>query len=134
MLGCIPVTLVITIGALNGSQKLRGLCKPHLQMSKRKPGTLVSGAAIAKRRQRLKWANTCRKSGFTPDYTAWTFHGESAQRDRAEVDHRRTDKHGTRMENMVQDYDDARDSDKEMEEYRQGTFWYIVRHRWEVKG
>ena len=48
------------------------------------------------------------KSGFTPDYTVWTFHGESAQRDRAEVDHRRTDEHGTGMENMVQGYDDAR--------------------------
>ena len=56
------------------------------------------------------------KSGFTPDYTVWTFHGESAQRDRAEVDRRRTDEHGTGMENMVQDYDDARDSDEEMEE------------------
>ena len=41
------------------------------------------------------------KNGFTPDYTVWTFHGESAQRDRAEVDHRRTDEHGTGMENMV---------------------------------
>ena len=56
------------------------------------------------------------KSGFTPDYTVWTFHGESAQRDRAEVDRRRTDEHGTGMENMVQDYDDARDSDEDMEE------------------
>ena len=46
----------------------------------------------------------------------WTFHGESAQRDRAEVDRRRTDEHGTGMENMVQDFDDARDSDEEMEE------------------
>ena len=51
------------------------------------------------------------KSGFTPDYTVWTFHGESAQHDQAEVDRRRTDEHGTGMENMVQDYDDARDSD-----------------------
>ena len=74
------------------------------------------------------------KSGFTPDYTVWTFHGESAQCDRAEVDRRRTDEHGTGMENIVQGYDDARDSDEEMEEYRRGTFWYIVRHRWEVKG
>ena len=41
------------------------------------------------------------KSGFTPDYTVWTFHGESAQRDRAKVDHHRTDEHGTGMENMV---------------------------------
>ena len=56
------------------------------------------------------------KSGFTPDYMVWTFHGESTQRDRAEVDHRHTDEHGTGMENMVQDYDDARDSDEEMEE------------------
>ena len=56
------------------------------------------------------------KNGFTPDYTVWTFHGESTQRDRAEVDHRCTDEHGTGMENMVQDYDDAWDSDEEMEE------------------
>ena len=56
------------------------------------------------------------KSGFTLDYTVWTFHGESAQRDRAKVDRRRTDEHGTGMENMVQDFDDARDSDEEMEE------------------
>ena len=56
------------------------------------------------------------KTGFTPDYTVWTFHGESARRDRAEVDRRRTDEHGTEMENMVQDFDDARDSDEEMEE------------------
>ena len=35
------------------------------------------------------------KIGFEPDYTVWTFHGESAQRDRAEVDRRRTDEHGT---------------------------------------
>ena len=29
---------------------------------------------------------------------------------------RRTDEHGTRMQDMVQDFDDARDSDNEMEE------------------
>ena len=46
----------------------------------------------------------------------WTFHGESAQHARAEVVRRRTDEHGTGMENMVQDLDDARDSDEEMEE------------------
>ena len=56
------------------------------------------------------------KSGFTPDYTVWTFHGESAQRSRAEEGRRRTDEHGTEMEDMVQDFDDARDSDEEMEE------------------
>ena len=32
------------------------------------------------------------------------------------MDRRRTGEHGTGMENMVQDYDDARDSDEEMEE------------------
>ena len=32
------------------------------------------------------------------------------------MDRRRTDEHGTEMENMVQGYDDARDSDEEMEE------------------
>ena len=56
------------------------------------------------------------KFGFTPDYTVWTFHGESAQCARAEVVCRRTDEHGTRMEDLVQDFDDARDSDDEMEE------------------
>ena len=56
------------------------------------------------------------KWGFTPGYTMWTFHGESAQRSRAEEGRRRTDEHGTGMEDMVQDFDDARDSDDEMEE------------------
>ena len=50
------------------------------------------------------------------DYTVWTLHGEPAQHARAEVVHRCTDEHGTGMENMVQDYDDAQDSDEEMEE------------------
>ena len=57
------------------------------------------------------------KWGFTPDYTVWTFHGESSQRTRAKVVHRRTDEHGTRIEDMVLDLDDAQDSDDEMEEY-----------------
>ena len=56
------------------------------------------------------------KRGFTPGYTVWTFHGESAQRARAEVVLRCTNKHGTGMEDMVQNFDDARDSDDEMEE------------------
>ena len=56
------------------------------------------------------------KWGFMPDYTVWTFHGESAQRTRGEVVRRRTDEHGTGIEDMVQDFDDARDSDDEMEE------------------
>ena len=56
------------------------------------------------------------KWGFTPGYTMWTFHGESAQCFRAEEGHRRTDEHGTGMEDMVHDFDDARDSDDEMEE------------------
>ena len=55
------------------------------------------------------------KWGFMPDYTVWTFHGESAQRARAEVLRRCTDEHGTGMQDMVQDFDDARDSDDEME-------------------
>ncbi|KAI5022428.1 hypothetical protein ZWY2020_059158 [Hordeum vulgare] len=56
------------------------------------------------------------KWGFTPNYTVWTFHGESDQCARAEVVHRRTDEHGTGIEDLVQDFDDARDSDDEMEE------------------
>ena len=55
------------------------------------------------------------KWGFTPYYMVWTFHGESAQRARAEVLRRRTDEDGTGMEDMVQDFDDARDLDDEME-------------------
>ena len=55
------------------------------------------------------------KFGFTPGYTVWALHGESAQRVRAEV-RRRTDEHGTGTADMVQDFDDARDLDEEMEE------------------
>ena len=56
------------------------------------------------------------KFGFTPGYMVWTLHGESARRARAEVVRRRTDEHGIGMEDMVQDFDDARGSDEEMEE------------------
>ena len=56
------------------------------------------------------------KFGFTPGYTVWTLHGESTQRARAEVVRRRIDEHGTGTADMVQDFDDARDSDEEMEE------------------
>src|SRR6266536_4955057 len=56
------------------------------------------------------------KRGFTPGYTIWTFHGESAQRNRAEVVRRRTDEHGTGMEDMVQNFDDDWDSNDEIEE------------------
>lgn len=56
------------------------------------------------------------KWGFTSGYTVWTFHGESAQRARAEVVRRRINEHGTGMEDMVQDFDDARDLDDEMKE------------------
>ena len=41
----------------------------------------------------------------------------SAQRAKAEALHRCTDEHGTRMQDMVQDFDDARYSDDEMEEF-----------------
>ena len=47
----------------------------------------------------------------------WTFHGESAQCAIAKVVPRRINEHGTGMEDMVQNFDDARDSDEEMEEY-----------------
>ena len=56
------------------------------------------------------------KFGFTLGYMVWTLHGESAQHARAEVVRRRTDEHGTETADMVQDFDDARDSDEEMEE------------------
>ena len=54
--------------------------------------------------------------GFMPGYTVWTFHGESAQRTRDEVLRRRTDDYGTGIEDMVNDFDDARNEDEEMEE------------------
>ena len=56
------------------------------------------------------------KFGFTPGYTVWTLHGESTQRARAKVVRHRTDEHGTGTADMVQDFDNARDSDEEMEE------------------
>ena len=46
----------------------------------------------------------------------WTLHGESAERTREEVVRRCTDEYGTGIEDMVQDFDDARDEDDEMEE------------------
>ena len=51
-----------------------------------------------KKRDELEMSKDPQKFGFTPGYTVWTLHGESAQRDRAEVDRRRTDEHGTGME------------------------------------
>src|ERR1041385_875240 len=57
-----------------------------------------------------------RKWGFKPDYTVWTSHGESSGRRREEVVCQRTDEYGTGIKDMVQDFDDARDEDDEMEE------------------
>ena len=67
-------------------------------------------------RDELQMSKHLQKFGFTPGYTAWTLHGGSAQCVRAEVVRRRTDEHGTGIADMVQDFDDAWDSDKEMEE------------------
>ena len=67
-------------------------------------------------REELQMSKHLQKFGFTPGYTVWTLHGESAQRARAEVVRRCTDENGTGMEDMVQNIDDARDSDEEMEE------------------
>ena len=67
------------------------------------------------KRTEVEMGKHLQKWGFTPGYTVWTFHGESAQRARAEVVCHRTDEHGTGIEDMVQDFDDARDSDDEME-------------------
>ena len=69
-----------------------------------------------KKQTEFEMGKHLQKWGFTPNYTVWTFHGESDQRARAEVIRRRTDEHGTGIEDMVQDFDDARDSDDEMEE------------------
>ena len=56
------------------------------------------------------------KWGFKTDYMVWTFHGKSVGRTREEVVRQRTDEYGTEIEDMVQDFDDARDEDDEMEE------------------
>ena len=69
-----------------------------------------------KKRDELEMSKDLQKFGFTSDYMVWTFHGESAQHVGPEVVHRRTDEHGTGTADMVQDFDDARDSDEEMEE------------------
>ena len=45
--------------------------------------------------------------GFMPDYTLWSFHGESAQCDRHEVVRQRIEDCGTGIEDMVYDYNDA---------------------------
>src|SRR3954463_5345554 len=74
-------------------------------MARGKPGAPVSGAAIGKRGQRLKWANTCRRVVLRPIIRCGHFMVSLPN-----------DEHGTEMENMVQGYDDAQDSDKEMEE------------------
>jgi hypothetical protein len=68
------------------------------------------------KRTELEMSKHLQKWGFTPAYTVWTFHGESAQHARAEVGHRRIDEHGTGIEDMVEDFDDARDSDNQMGE------------------
>ena len=69
-----------------------------------------------KKRDDLEMSKDLQKFGFMPGYTVWTLHGESAQRARAEVVRRHTDEHGTGTTDMVQDFDDARDMDEEMEE------------------
>ena len=58
-------------------------------------------------RDKLEMSKDLQMFGFTPGYMVWTFHGESAQRARAEVVHRRTDDQGTGTADMVQDFDDA---------------------------
>ena len=56
-----------------------------------------------KKRDELEMSKDLQKFGFTPGYTVWTLHGESAQRARAEVVRRRTDEHGTGTIDMLQD-------------------------------
>lgn len=84
-------------------------------MAREKTGAPVLSATTFHRGQRVKWVNTSR-SRVTPDYTVWTFHGESVQHIRADVVRRRIDEHGTGVEDIVQDFDDARDSDDKMKE------------------
>ena len=62
-------------------------------------------------RDQLEMSKHLKKFGFTPGYMVWTLHGESAQRARAEVVRHRTDEYGTGTADMVQDFDDARDSE-----------------------
>ena len=85
-------------------------------MASKKHGAPVLTATTIKRQTEVVMGKHLQRRGFTPNYTVWTFHGESDQRTRAEVIRRRTDEHGTGIEDMVQDFDDARDSDDEMEE------------------
>ena len=66
-------------------------------------------------RDELEMSKHLQKFGFAPGYTVWTLHGESAQHARAEVVRRRTDEYGTGTTDMVQDFDDARESDEEIE-------------------
>ena len=67
-------------------------------------------------RDELQMSKHLQKYGFTSGYMVWTLHGESAQCARAEVVRHRTDEYGTGTADMVQDFDDARDLDEEMEE------------------
>ena len=85
-------------------------------MDRENSGAPVSECDNYHKRSEFEMIKHLQKWGFTPNYTVWTFHGESAQRARAEVVRRRTDGHGTGMEVTVQNFDDARDLDNEMEE------------------
>ena len=96
--------------------KTKGLVQAAFANGQRKTWCPCSRCDNWENRTEAEMGKHLQKSGFMPNYTTWTFHGESAQCDRAEVVRRRTDEHGTGMENMVQDLDDARDSDEEMEE------------------
>src|SRR3954465_9789697 len=85
-------------------------------MVREKPGAPALGVTTINGRQRWIWVNTCRSGVFKPEYMVWTFHGESGGRRREEVVRQRTDEYGTGIEDMVQDFDDARDEDDDMEE------------------
>src|SRR3954469_23735107 len=58
--------------------------------------------------------------GFMPDYTLWSFHGESSQCDRHEVARQRIEDCGTGIEDMINDYNNARHEDEEPEETSKG--------------
>ena len=95
--------------------KTKGFLRAAFANGQRKTWCPCAGCNNWHKRTEDEMGKHLQKWGFTPDYTVWTFHGESAQHAKAEVLCRRTDEHGTGMEDMAQDFDDAWDLDDEME-------------------
>ena len=81
--------------------KTKGFVKAAFANGQRKTWCPCLRCDNFKKRTEDEMGKHLQKWGFTPDYTVWTFHGESAQRTRAEVVRRRTDEHGTGIDDMV---------------------------------